>query len=658
MRSRRSFLAAAGLSIAIAGCGRSGPSGSGNRPGTLTIDEIPGAGEIVASVDGVEVATCPGTCSVDFEAGAVVSLLATPAAANHSGWTGGAEADCAPTANPCVFTPSGDTQAGAYWTATVTVDPVPDGWGRVIANGLADCVDLCPVEAPFGEQTSFDAVEIGPFFLSWTGPCEEGLGEPTCTVTPAEDLTLRASFSLVGRATIAGTAGGDEYGASVTPDPLVSGGYFLAGGYETAGFSLLGGAPLTLAGAWNAFVSRVSPTDSLSWIESYGGLVGSEVAIHAIAADGDAVCYAAGSVTGSVDLAQNGTPVNATGDINGFLLAHPVAEATPSWVQTVVGSNANSRSVLSDLDREGTLIAVTGLFSDGVTFAGATFETGGGANRRHLLTAVLGANGVLASSVSHGRNGDGHAEGTAIEFFPDGDPLVAGFFDLEFDRTDNGSSPCGITDATTDMDLTLFRLNATDFDCEWGGANKIELGGQDRATGVAEQGGRAYVAGVRLSTQRQVAVHAFNAADGTTAWSVSFPTSGIPGPFGLDDDADRGELVLAGSFRGEIDVGTETFVSAGGLDVLVIRLDAENGDVVSVTQVGGAGDDAVGGPRVLTPSGGFFDFNIGYAAGAVAVLDSSQAVITGWTMSTSFAGAPTSGEESADLFVIRETPPP
>lgn len=654
--SSRTLLAAAGL-LALTGCGRSGPNGSDPRPGTLTVASVASAGSIVITLDGQEVGTCPGTCSVDFEAGSEVSLLAQPDAANHSGWVGDASGECAATDNPCVFVPSGETQAGALWTATLTIDAVPDGYGRVLATDI-DCADDCVEEVPFGAPLQLDADAGSVFFLEWGGACADAGGDVGCELQVAGDASVVATFSLLGGAVVAGSTG-NEYGESVTPDPQVAGGFFIAGTYDSADFSFLGN-PLALTGTRHSFLSRVSPAGASTWIESYGGAAGSTVEIHAIAADTTPACYAAGSVTGTVDLEQDGMGVDAQGVVNGFVLAQPLADTEPSWVQTVVGAGANARSIFSDIDSEGTVLGVVGMISDDVDLDAIGFDTGD-QDRHQLFTAILEeGDGDLVRAVRHGDNTNGrHTEGTALEFAPDGDPYVAGFFDETFDDTNNGASPCSILDAQSDEDPLAFRLNGADFgQCAWPSAITFDLGGEDRATGIAEDGTRVVIPTVRIDSPQEIVIRAVTEDEGLTDWSVTFAATDAPGPFGIDDDADRGELVLAGSFRDTITIDGDTYTSAGGLDVIVVRLDADDGQVRSVSQLGGAGDDVVGGPDLGLGGTTFFNFDLGYAAGAVSVLDASEAVIAGWTTSTSFAGVPTSGDGSADLFVIRAVPAP
>ena len=662
MRSRRTLLSAAGLFLAIAGCGRSGPDGSTPRAGTLSVDAVPDAGTVEITVAGVEAGVCPPDCSVDFEAGDEVSLLAQPEDANHSGWTGAAADDCPGTENPCTFVPSGDTTAGAYWTATLTLDPEPDGYGRIFATDLADCDTECDVEVPFGESTEFDAVESGPFFLEWSGACTGN--DTTCSAAPTGPATLVATFSLVGAPRIAGSTAGNDYGEAVARDPVVAGGYLVTGNYDDAGFSFLG-TSFALQGARNSFVARVSGANTVTWSESYGGDAGSVVTIHSIAADNSLSCYAAGSVTGAVDLEQDGGAVDTVGAINGFVLAQAFANATPTWVMTGLGSAANSRSVFADLDSEGSILGVTGTISLNVAVDGVQFDTAN-ENRHHLFTFLLEeADGDLIAGVRHGENAASHAEGVAIEFASDGDPFVGGFYDVDFSDTNNSNSPCTVATAGADEDPVTFRLDGGDFTaCEWASATAVDIGGEDRLTGLAEDGARVYIATIRIDDPETVRIYAFNADDGLTAanWTtpLEFTTTDRPGPFAIEDDSDNGALVIAGTFSGEIVIDGQTYTSNGGRDVIVVRVDASDQDVISVSQLGGDGDDVVGGPD-LPGIGGttFTDFDAGYAAGAVAVLDElGNAVITGWTTSTSFAGAPTTGDGSADLFVIRAAPPP
>jgi hypothetical protein len=61
---------------------------------------------------------------------------------------------------------------------------------------------------------------------------------------------------------------------------------------------------------------------------------------------------------------------------------------------------------------------------------------------------------------------------------------------------------------------------------------------------------------------------------------VGFALASLPG----------GNILVCGSFEGSITLGATTLISAGSVDTFIARLDG-NGNVLSASQIGGAGEE-------------------------------------------------------------------
>ena len=109
------------------------------------------------------------------------------------------------------------------------------------------------------------------------------------------------------------------------------------------------------------------------------------------------------------------------------------------------------------------------------------------------------------------------------------------------------------------------------------------------------------------------------AADGTHRWTLPFTGVGEQGPWSVAEDPTTGDLVAVGSFTNQMSAGDVHLTSAGGTDVFVMRVNADNGEPVDGQRFGGAAFDyaddvavdAAGRVFVAGYSGGALDFGAG-----------------------------------------------
>lgn len=95
----------------------------------------------------------------------------------------------------------------------------------------------------------------------------------------------------------------------------------------------------------------------------------------------------------------------------------------------------------------------------------------------------------------------------------------------------------------------------------------------------------------------------------------------------------QNNLIVAGEFRGSMQIGTKVLQSAGGSDVFVAKLDAATGNVVWAKGFGGTGDDV---------------------AKAVAVDDAGGIYFTGtFNGSIDFGGGPVASAGNVDAFIAK-----
>jgi hypothetical protein len=87
-------------------------------------------------------------------------------------------------------------------------------------------------------------------------------------------------------------------------------------------------------------------------------------------------------------------------------------------------------------------------------------------------------------------------------------------------------------------------------------------------------------------------------ADGNLLWANNCPGSVNAVGYGVACDA-SGNVFLAGYFSGSVTVGTQTLVSAGGVDILLVKY-SSNGSIIWAANIGGAGPEVANGVCVDT----------------------------------------------------------
>ena len=205
----------------------------GAAPGdtlTVTVSPLPTGPQPIPAVSSEQLGiTCPSTCSANFAAGEVVTLVATaPAGSVFTGWSG---AGCSGTGT-CAVTMNGpEAVTATFGTPTVSVSAIGNGSGTITTtpSSAIDCTyngtatgGVCSAQltGTNGLVTLTANANAGSTFAGWMGFCSFTTGTGPCV------LPLQALSAF-------GTAGSQATAVfSVNPQPFVKGQVFMgtAGG--------------------------------------------------------------------------------------------------------------------------------------------------------------------------------------------------------------------------------------------------------------------------------------------------------------------------------------------------------------------------------------------------------------------------------------------
>lgn len=353
---------------------------------------------------------------------------------------------------------------------------------------------------------------------------------------------------------------------------------------------------LLAAGALGAFVGVVMSAcaSEESSQTTSGGASSSSSGMMACEPGATLPCYTGPIVTEGVGVCKGGSRTcNAEGTAFGICEGQvtPLADdcATPededcdgtpapacagtSLFGAAFGSASDDLGRAIAIDASGAMI-VTGYVggqAKGADFGGGPLTAGGG---RDLFVVKLDASGAHVWSKGFGDAAD--QEGAAVAVDASGAALVTGFF---------------------------------------GGV--LDFGGGSSLTSKDTRD--AFV--VKL------------AADGSVVWAKAYGDATGPQQGAGIAAAPNGDVLVAGSFSGSIDLGSGPLTSAGGADIFVARLDGATGAVVWAKSFGDIADQR---------------------ASAIAADASGDAIITGaFRLSVDFGSGPLTSAGGDDVFVVK-----
>jgi hypothetical protein len=318
------------------------------------------------------------------------------------------------------------------------------------------------------------------------------------------------------------------------------------------------------------FVANFAATDGAPrWSHRLGGTGNDSGA--AVAADSDGNVYVAGEFWDTVDF--GGGPWVGAGWYDGFVASYD-RDGAHRWSRGLGGASYDYGKGLA-LDLNGN-VYVTGSFNGTASLGGPWFTSAG---RTDFFIASFGAlDGAHRWSRAHGGTSNDEAQGLAAD--ASGSLQLAGVFSGE---TDLGGGPVAGAGP-----LTAFtgRYATGDGAHLWG--KPVPSSGETWASAAAiGPGGEIYLAGCYRGTisfgpedlTSAGGLDIFVAsltADGRHRWTKSF--GGV-----IDDAADAitvdaaGAVYVTGHFQSFASFETEQFVSAGGVDVFLLKIVENNG---------------------------------------------------------------------------------
>jgi hypothetical protein len=146
-----------------------------------------GTGSVTSDPAGID---CGATCDAAFDAGAQVTLTATPSAGStFTGWSG----ECTGSGS-CVVTMDADKDAQATFVEKPSLTVTVKGKGKVTSSpaGIACPKDCSEAYSPGAKVSLSKKPAAGWHFLKWKGACS---GKHACAVTLDADRTVRAVFA-------------------------------------------------------------------------------------------------------------------------------------------------------------------------------------------------------------------------------------------------------------------------------------------------------------------------------------------------------------------------------------------------------------------------------------------------------------------------------
>ncbi len=143
------------------------------------------------TVTGQKEVNCGGTCTVDYNPDATVTLTASPGAPAFAGWRGA----CVGTRTTCTVTMETSKSVIATFVPSVTTSLLGTGRGVVTSQPTGiNCGSSCSAVFASASSAILTATpNTGSVFAGWAGPCT---GTAACTVGTSVTQNVTAVFSL------------------------------------------------------------------------------------------------------------------------------------------------------------------------------------------------------------------------------------------------------------------------------------------------------------------------------------------------------------------------------------------------------------------------------------------------------------------------------
>lgn len=302
-----------------------------------------------------------------------------------------------------------------------------------------------------------------------------------------------------------------------------------------------------------------------------------------IAVDANGNFYVVGNFNGEVEI--DGDSHISAGDED-FLLAKFNADGEAQWSLSA-GSSGSDAVMDIAVDGDGD-VYITGAFRQSITLGSETLTSAGGDD---FFVAKISSNGSVSWAISGGGSADDAALGLAVN--GNGEVYLTGYVegvDATFDTHlmaavggkdafyakvgANGSVEWANTIGTLDDEL----------------GNGIAVGANGKVYLTGSMNSDLTIGSINLNSSTGMRFVAEFSASGTVNWAEVLPALFEDGQVGLTADA-SGNVYVAGSFSGSADFGNDVSLAAnGGNDAFAVKLNS-NGDAQWAVKAGGSSDD-------------------------------------------------------------------
>lgn len=371
-----------------------------------------------------------------------------------------------------------------------------------------------------------------------------------------------------------------------------------AAGYFS-GATDFGGTNLTSLGGEDGFVAKFNPAQNLVWLHQLGGT--NHDRANALALDSAGNVIVAGQFSATIDF--GGTNLTSFGS-NDVFLAKFDATGALLWARQAGNTNSDfARSVAVHSTGD---IAVAGQFQLNAVFDGVTVTNRNTSGWDVFVARYDSAGQLLWVQGAGGNTSSNHDDRLrGVAFDPAGNVLTCGSFlyGMTFGSVSLNNNRAG-------QEIFMVKYSPTG-GVLWARSSTITLqtpqSVDDEAMAVAsDRDGNIFLAGYFQNqiTMASNTIFAANTnvpdlflarydANGNALWLRTAGGVATDSALALATD-NSGNALLAGSFTGPAQFGSQTLSGIGGADAFAAMYDA-TGNLVKLRKLGGMGDDAAQG---------------------------------------------------------------
>lgn len=410
---------------------------------------------------------------------------------------------------------------------------------------------------------------------------------------------------------------------AATVDPM--GNVIVAG--RLVGPTRVGDGMIAGGGGTDAFVASLRSDNSIRWARSFGGS-GTDVATG-VAADPGGSVVVVGTFSGTVDFGRGA--VTSMGDTDVFIVSL-TPEGVVRWVRTFGAEGADTANAVA-VDTAG--VYVTGSARNGLDFGGGFVA---GTTSPDPFVMALGPDGsfrwVRRYSAVSPRTGSGAGFGVAVG--SDGGVVATGYF--------QGAPTFGgdVLASAGNFDLFVVSLTAAGAQrwskrvgaasADWAQAVTLDASNNVYITGYY-QGSVDFGGGLVTAPSGTDGFVASYTSTGSYRWARRMGgATGVFGNatgYGLSIDP-AGNVIVGGSFSGNVDFGGGFRASAGNTDAFLASYTAAGAHRWS-RRFGGDGADEFRGVAVDSSAnvyaGGLFEATVDFGVGALVSAGLADAVV-------------------------------